>query len=94
MATALICRTCQPKPQAPVVPPDTQKYERKADSALNLMKRYRDSSRILQQEVKDLHAQLQRGHNTVKHEKEKIKNFTPDARLAWNDSVLRANGLR
>lgn len=77
------------------------KYQRKYDSITNInfnleldKKHQQDTILRLKSAFKILSGVLLDNHKKVTNDKIKIKDFTPDSRNLWLDSVLRAEGLR
>ncbi len=92
ICTVLICRMCIKPEQTPLVAPGISQTERRSDSAMNAAIAhelrsidYRNSRDSAMKVLKE---------RRKKDAKKQINNFTHSTRLAWNDSVLRANGLR
>ena len=85
----------QSKKDPVIIPqPDISGFVRAIDSLTILSKKRKDSIEIEHKRFDSLSSSIKNNHKNVNNEKVKIKNFTPDDRIRWNDSVLRANGLK
>lgn len=85
----------QSKPEPVIIPqPDISGFVRIIDSLTILSKKRKDSIDFEHKRFDSLSLVMTENHKKVNNEKIKIKNFTPDDRIRWNDSVLRANGLK
>lgn len=82
------------KDKVEIVKPDMSKYVKAIDSLTNVNKFYKDSILVFKNNIDSLQKLRKRNNDNRNSGIEEIKNFTPDARYKWNDSVLRANGLK
>lgn len=73
---------------------DTSSFERKNDSLLKLIDKIHDSVRVAYIKIDSLSEKRKVNNKKTKENVDKIKKFTPTTRSLWNDSVLRANGLK
>ncbi len=84
----------QEKPVSPIEKPDNSKYENRIDSLEKRCASWKDSTNKANKKVESLNKSLAQNHETVKKQKDEFKTFTPDRWDIWNDSNLRANGIR
>ena len=73
---------------------DISKYTRKNDSLEKVIKSYRDSVKWAYVAIDSLSKKKVINNKKVKNDKDVIIKFTPTSRHRWNDSVLRAEGLK
>ena len=77
-----------------ILPTNVSKYERKIDSLLGDGRKLKIEQIRLLTEIDSLKSIKVINHKKVKSDVQKIKNFTYTSRHRFNDSTLRANGLK
>ncbi|CAK0764731.1 hypothetical protein CCP3SC1AL1_350014 [Gammaproteobacteria bacterium] len=85
---------CSKKVIEPIIQTDISKYEMKIDSLANSNKSLTVKNIYLLLKYDSLESKKVINHKKTASEINKIKFFTPDSRIKWNDSVLTAEGLK
>lgn len=80
--------------QAILAGPDNSNLYKTIDSLKSVNKKIEDSIKVCYSKIDSLSKLKVINKKKVEHGIIEIKRFTPDARIRWNDSVLRANGLK
>ncbi len=76
-----------------IVTPDVSRYLSTIDSLKSVNKKYDDSISSIYHQIDSLKKKKVINKKKTQDGIIEIKNFTPDSRLRWRDSVRRANGL-
>lgn len=81
------------KPDEIRTPVDTSKYDKIVDSVKATIKINESIIQVQNIKIDSLYKKLN-NKNQLIHETKQIKNFTPNSRIAWNDSVMGSIGLK